>query len=121
MSSNVNLTLDDYNSLLEARRNAENEAADLRKQLREAKLATGGDDRVRVLTQSVRNALEVVRFAVANMPPETVRGWPWTKLVAVSHDIEVLPDADSDDVSFAIELRKFAVECEKIERQRKAS
>lgn len=119
-SSTINLTLEDYNVLQDAKRQAENEAAGLRKELAEARLDVGNDGSTRALVASVRGALDIVRFAVANMPPETVHGWPIAKLIEVSHSIEKLPDASSDDVSFAIELRKFATECELIERQRQA-
>ena len=119
-NSTVNLTLEDYTGLQEAKRQAENEAADLRKQLTEARLDIGNDGSTRALVAGTRKALDIVRFAVANLPPETVHNWPVATLVEVSHHIEKLPDATSDDVSFAIELRKFATECDLIARQRQA-
>lgn len=118
MNSTVNLTLDDYNALQLAKVTAENEAASLRKQLADAKLDVDSSGIVRKLTTAARDMLHVVRFAVANCPPETVHGWPFDKLVEISRHIEALPDATSDDVSFAIELQKFAFECKKIELQR---
>jgi len=120
IGSTVTLTLEDYNSLQVAKAAAENDRADLHKQLIELRLAKGTEQDITALNTAVRRCAEIARFAVANLPPESIKGWPWQQLMVLATQIEGLPDAGPDDKACAIDLRAFARDCEKHERRRAA-
>jgi hypothetical protein len=63
-------------------------------------------------------ALEIVRFAVANLEPRTVRGWPHHELAVVAELLpKALPAIEEVGV-LANTLREFAREAADIDRER---
>lgn len=118
MSSNATVTipLTEFMEVQNARAAAEQKAAALEKQLNEAKIAANDATTYAI----ARDALEVVRFAIGNLPPETTRGWPVSKLRALSENLPKLDGASQDDQEYAITMRYFADEIEKCEAQRRA-
>lgn len=72
------------------------------------------------LNRLVRDCLTVVRFGVENMPPETVKRWPFASLTEIANDLRLLPDHTVDDDSLAQELRTFVGEILEVERMRAA-
>jgi hypothetical protein len=116
----ITLTIDDYNGLQNAKSTAENEAASLKRQLIETRLNADPAGTIRALTASQRRMLHIIRFAVGNLPPESVRGWPTDVLTQVSADILQLADATTDDAAFAAELLVFVEDCKKVDRFRAA-
>ncbi len=116
MPATVEMPLEEYEQLKHARRDAEEETARMQKQLVEWKLT---DEHLRELVEFGRAALTVARFAVENLPPETIKGWPHAALLRVSELLTKMPDASLDDRTLAIELRNFAGECARFERGRK--
>jgi hypothetical protein len=111
----IKLTLDEYNDLVHKRNAAENEAAALRAQLVDARLT---DPQVKAITQVGRDALVIARFAVANLPAEVTRNWPWRTLLDICDRLPQMPDHGSDDVTLMAELRTFAAECQYHEERR---
>jgi hypothetical protein len=119
-SATLTLTLADYDALKNARTTAENEAADLRRQLKEARTADPLG-KLTDLNKFTRDCMTVARFAVANLPPETIRGWPYEALQNLAHNIHVLPDFSTNDRDMALDLLAFARDAEELEKRRKAT
>jgi hypothetical protein len=65
-----------------------------------------------------RAAIEIVRYAVASLPPESNRGWPFEALRSVAAELPHAPDATQDHTELAQTLSTFAIECERQERRR---
>jgi hypothetical protein len=60
-------------------------------------------------------ALPVVQFAIGNLDPQTVRGWPWQALQRLGEKMaELLPDQSE----IGIALTSFARECADTDRFR---
>jgi len=116
--ASVTLTGVEYDELKNARRDAENQVADLRHQLAAAKLISGDPFIIAALTEITRKALDVVRFAVGNLPPETVVGWPSPALREIAVRLPMLPNYSPDDAEVAGELIGFAQDCERWARYR---
>lgn len=114
--ANVTLTMEEYNELQSRMRAAEEDAAAARAALVNNKLADG--ERF-ILTTLIRDAMTVVRFAVANLPPEVTRGWPFLSLKRFSENLQHLADHKSDDVSLTAEWMGFVRDCEQHELRRK--
>jgi len=66
--------------------------------------------RVPALMVALRAAVEVVQFAVGNLDPTTVRGWPYEALGTIADALEQIPGLQEDPNmrSLAGELRHFA-------------
>lgn len=118
-SITLNLSLEEYNALQAAKSRAEAETAEVRAELRAAKFIDG-DARVKAVTAFARDCLTLARFAVANCPPEVIRGWPYEVLQRVANTMEDLPDFDLSDRDMAIDLLSFARDCEAHEIRRRA-
>ena len=115
----LQLSLDDYNAMQLAKTKAEEETAKVRKELEAAKFVDG-DERVAKVTAFAREALTVARFAVANLPPEMIRSWPYEALLRLAETINDLPDCSINDRDMAIDLAAFARDCEAHEIRRRA-
>jgi hypothetical protein len=118
-SATVTIPLEDLDALRAAKQAAENEAADLRTKLVES-LQTDRTGVVKELNTLVRDCLVVVRFAIANLPPETTRRWPTTALRAILEALPKVPDASVDDKAFIIEMRQFRKDIAEFDRFRVA-
>jgi hypothetical protein len=111
----ITLTGDEYQELLNNTKTANNDAAALRAELVKVRTEALEQGVVsgKLLCELVRHSLTVTRFAVANLPPETIRGWPTEALRKVVMGIPALPDYSIDDRDLAGELRAFADECDR--------
>jgi len=109
--------MEEYQALQKARAEAETESAKLRSDLVQAKL---GDPSslVRAVNIVARDAIAIVRFAMANCPPETIRNWPFESLRSIANRIATLPDYTSDDAELAREMRTMAKEAERYAQKR---
>jgi hypothetical protein len=67
---------------------------------------------------ALESALPIVQFAVGNVPPESVRGWPTASLAALADQIADLFPQDSDRQSMAIAFREVADHALQIEQYR---
>jgi hypothetical protein len=115
----LTLSLDEWNEQLRLRQEAEARATKLEAELVEAK-RTDPAGRVWDLEQLARNAMSVLAFAVANLPPESVRGWPWSDLYNFAQRMRWLPAFSTDDRDLANEWMAFAAEAEKLEATRRS-
>lgn len=76
------------------------------------------DDATGRAREALEHALGIVQFAVGNLDPRTVRGWPIADVTALSNHIEAaLPNYPHADV-LAITLREFAKEAAEVDRFR---
>jgi hypothetical protein len=113
----VQLTGEEYDTLRNAKIHAENVAAELRNELVVAR-ATDPSGRIMQLTTLARAMLDVAKFAVANLPPETTVGWPTARLLAVTQLLQHLPDFDVNDEELVVELQAFIREVQQHDRRR---
>jgi hypothetical protein len=102
----VTLSLDDLDSLRQ-----EVFAARVRteKLMREVETAKAGDPNGLIpdLCQTIRAAIKVVQFAVGNLDPSTVCGWPHQDLVQFLDGIVKMPVPDEDS-SIRIGMQEMA-------------
>jgi hypothetical protein len=119
-SATLSMTLADYEALKSARTKAEQELAAALKQIADARLVDP-DGTITALTAFARDCLTIARFAVANLPPETIRGWPYAELLRISETLHVLPDFSTNDRDMALDLAAFARDCEQLELHRKST
>lgn len=113
-TATVTIPYDEFQAIQNEKRQAEEQVADLKRQVTEAKISAS-DPHLLALS---RAALDVVRYAVASLPPESNMGWPFESLRAVAEEVEHMPDATPDHAELAMTLRTFATECEDHERRR---
>jgi hypothetical protein len=116
-AAQVTISLDELDELRGRLRKAHEDNAALSADMRAAEIASAGD-RADGLLATIRQGLVVVRFAVANLDPETIRGWPWEALHGFAGSLSALPGATDLDRELAIELRAFSRACERREIER---
>jgi hypothetical protein len=103
----LTITLKDLNHLKAATEQERKRVQALESQLAEARM-TDPNGVIRDLCGIVRSAKAVVQFAVGNLEPSTVRGWPYEALRAFADGLLRLPDADVQDQTLASDLCTFA-------------
>lgn len=113
-TATVTMEYAEFQELQNKRKEAEEEISVLKKQITEAKISAS-DPHLLALS---RAAIDVVRFAVASLPPESHKGWPFESLARVAEQIPHMPDATVDHTELAMTLTTFAKECEDHERRR---
>jgi hypothetical protein len=119
-AASMTMPFSEYQELLAARTRAEQEAAEVRAELAAAKLVdpTGV---VTGLNAFARNCLTIAQYAVANLPPELNKGWPYEALLKICEHINILPDYDVNDRDMALDVINFARDCEAHELRRRAA
>jgi hypothetical protein len=114
LQSIVQIKLGDLEELRQARETAERRCADLEKKLAETQLSDS-QSRLRTLFEAFRYAMPVVQFAVANLFPLTVRGWPWHDLRRLARMLPGIPGASNFPAELAVTLDSFSHVAEKWE------
>jgi len=119
MSENAMMTLpvaqyDDMRNQVLAR---DQRIAELEAQLR-AEQVVDPTGRVDKLLEIIRSSIPVIQFAVANLAPETVRGWPRARLRQLGQLLGDMPSATQLDVELGLNLIAFAGEIEAVEAER---
>jgi hypothetical protein len=114
-TATVSIPYSEFQAIKEAREKAEQEVATIKRQITEEMIEASNQE-TRIVA---RAALEVARFAVANLPPEVTIGWPTEALRAIAKSLPSMPDATLDDPELAITLDHFAMECERFEARRR--
>jgi len=61
----------------------------------------------------------VVKFAVGNLAPETVRGWPYADLKTFADELVKLPGADTGLKEYALDIQNFIREAREVENLRR--
>lgn len=115
----ITMSLPEYQELTSQRDDARREAAELRDQLRKAEMRDP-EGRIPNLVLGMEAALSVIKFAVGNLAPETVRGWPYPDLLTFVDALEKLPGVGTETKEYALEFRNFVREARQIERERQA-
>ena len=108
----ITLSINDYLTDKTRMTAAENEIADLKKQIGAARLEDPSG-KVPSLVATVRAVMAMAQFAVANLPPET-KGWPIEAVRALAAGIDALPDVTQAEREMAIDLHAFARECDEV-------
>jgi hypothetical protein len=115
----IKMSLEEYQELTGQRDEAERARGEMAKKLADAEMAdpTG---RVPELVECIRAGLAVVKFAVGNLAPETVRGWPYADLKRFAEGVAKLPGADAFTEGAAHEFQSFINGAREIEELRRA-
>ena len=105
----VTVKLSDYDKLRDQLRDAQGKHHELEKQLVAAKLVDAdGSGVAKQLYDGFHAAIKIVQFAVGNLDPQAVRGWPYTALIEVADAIEKIPGIDRHVSELPGELRYTA-------------
>jgi hypothetical protein len=76
-------------------------------------------ERNEALIKALDPARAIIQFAVANLNPESVRGWPYEALRGYADALDAVNAAqDPETTTFAMTLRDFARSAEEIDRFR---
>ena len=103
----VSLKYSEYQKLRDDLKQTQSRVYELEKDLASAQLADNSGT-TQQLHDAFHEALKIVQFAVGNLAPETVVGWPHKALVAVADAIEKIPGVDLHISEVPPEWRNFA-------------
>ena len=119
----VQVKFSEYRKLREDLKQQQARIYELEKEVVAAKLADGSGV-TQELHAAFHGALKIVQFAVGNLSPETVAGWPHKDLVTVADAIEKIPGMDIHIKEVPGAWREFAqlaVGFEEYRKQRRAT
>jgi hypothetical protein len=113
------ITLAQFNELQSGIQAAQARAASLEAQLQTA-YTTDPEGRIEALRDLARDMMQIVRFALANLPPIEIPKWPYEAVARVAEHWSCVPDFTHDDEVLITELRAFAedVRTRELERAR---
>lgn len=114
----VSIPMATYDRLRDDLREAQNEQQKLKIELAAAKIADNSGV-TKLLFDAFHQSIKVVQFAVGNLDPQTVAGWPHAAVVAIADAIETIPGIDQHVAEMPPELRAFAQSCASYEEFRK--
>lgn len=116
MPATITIPLEEFDTIRNRVVELSKEATQLREELKKANLVdpTG---RVPALIAAINGVLPIIRFAVGNLDPEIVRGWPHAALKSFAEAIQSLPAVEDGD-NLGAELKVFAREAAEWERYR---
>lgn len=103
----LTIKLSAYDKIRDDLRAAQNENMELQKKLQAAQIADISGT-TQLLHAAFHDAIKVVQFAVGNLAPETVMGWPHEALFKIADAIEKIPGIDRHVGEMPLELRHFA-------------
>lgn len=113
----VSVPIDEWDDIRNAKQRLINENAELLKKLAEAE-RTDPTGRLEPTLAAIEAATPVIQFAVSNLHPDAVRGWPHGALRDFADRLETLPGATQLQKELAIELRAFAIQARARENER---
>lgn len=114
----VKMTLAEFRQYEDAKRDAEQKLLELERMLVEATVNADSEGTVRRLLDAFDAGRKLVAFAIANCPPEAVKGWPVAALRQYADAVLSVPGQSIDNHEQARDWKIFANEAEIIERQR---
>lgn len=106
-TATVNIPLSELDQLRDSLRVLQNRVVELEKQVVEAKMSDPAGT-IRLLQEIVDHALPVVQFAIANLEPSTVRGWPHESLREFAKKLVEMPNATTHTQELSREFEHFA-------------
>lgn len=115
----VQLSMEEWSTFQEEKRALAQKLMESNTKLAEAE-AADPSGKVQHLVSCVSAAREVIRFAIAHLAPETVRGWPHEQLTLFANLLESSPGATTDYKEMAIDLRDFARQAARLEEARRS-
>lgn len=103
----VTVKYSSYQKLRDDQRSLQEKVYELEKKLAAAQLndASGA---TKILFDVFHETIKIVQFAVGNLAPETVAGWPHQALYAIADAIEQVPGVDQHVKELPNDLRHFA-------------
>ena len=113
----IKMSLDEYDALRAKHRTLQQQINEA-EAARDAALTQDPSGRVPKLTTAMLDGFEVIRFAVSNLAPETVRNWPYLHLRRFANVLKDLPGAPAIARETALEFLLFAGEAERLEKDR---
>lgn len=116
-TAQVTVSLSDLQTMQNRIAELELEVADARKRVDEARLGDEGSD-VQRLVAAFNHALPILQFAIANLHPLTVRGWPADDLLKLAALLPDLPGIDESIRETATDLKMHARDCASWEKSR---
>jgi hypothetical protein len=113
----INMPLSEWQEMQSKLARAQKENGELERKARDLERSdpTGRIDR---LVEALDDALEIARYAVANLDPATVRGWPFKTLRALGERLRDIPGATADHTQIGAEFVSFSHEAETLENER---
>jgi hypothetical protein len=115
----IELSLQEYDALRARARELQRQVNEA-EAARDAALTQDPSGRIPILTSAILDAFEVVRFAVGNLDPRTVREWPYKELDRFANVLKDLPGAPPIPKETALEFIGFAYEARLLEEDRAA-
>jgi hypothetical protein len=113
----ITLSLEEYDALRAKQRHLQG-LINKAEAERDTALTQDPTGRIPTLTAALIDAFEVIRFAVGNLDPRTIRDWPHKSLDRFANVLKDLPGASHIARETAIEFRTFAYEAALLERDR---
>lgn len=114
----ISIKLSDFDRQRQNTRDLEARLYQLEADLAAAKLADSAGT-LRAFHAAFHDAMQVVQFAVGNLAPETVAGWPYEALGRLAEALDKLPSIDRHLSEAAGELREFSRQASGLEAWRK--
>lgn len=115
----IELSLEEYDALRAKLRTMQKQVNDA-EAARDAALTQDPSGLVPSLVNGMLDAFEIIRFAVGNLDPRTVRGWPYKNLDRFANRLKDLPGAPRIPKETALEFVAFAYEARLLEEDRAA-
>lgn len=113
----INLPLSEYMELQKQIGERDAKIAALEAAVR-AEQVRDPEGRIVALVGAVSAVVPVVQFAVASLPPESVRGWPYQALEKFAACLASIPGGDQHLIELGRDLAIFAREIEPFEKAR---
>jgi hypothetical protein len=114
----INMELTEFTEITDRLKVLESENGQLRQDVGAARLVAGGDELTQQAFAAFRASLPIVCFALANLDPETIRGWPWVSLQDLAGIMEGLSVRTQNDLELALAMKEFAKEAAEIDHLR---
>jgi hypothetical protein len=116
-AATVTLPHSDYQRLQDDIRALKAEVEAKRVEIEDLKLGPT-DSHARQLLDALNSSLDVTRFAIGNLPPMAVRGWPHKSLRSLAALLPSLPGVDEGIREVSTDWRLVADDCQKWEDAR---
>lgn len=98
--STISLKMSEYQAIVKGREDADRRLVELTLELAAAQRADPSG-RIPPLLDMINHAKRLIQFAVANLPPETTRGWPYGDLASFARALAASAPKDGADAELA--------------------